>query len=87
MIGIEERITIKQLCEITEAIKKKVEEINRTDEEERIYADIHKQALREANEYNLESINQLYFNPVIMAILNYKLPAYLDGAINGKSSE
>lgn len=87
MIGIEERITIKQLCEITEAIKRKVEEINRPDEEERIYADIHKQALREANEYNLESINQVYFNPVIMAILNYKLPAYLDGAINGKSSE
>nr|WP_297873537.1 hypothetical protein [uncultured Blautia sp.] len=87
MIGIEERITIKQLCEITEAIKRKVEEINRTDEEERIYEDIHKQALREANEYNLESINQVYFNPVIMAILNYKLPAYLDGAINGKSSE
>lgn len=87
MIGIEERITIKQLCEITEAIKRKVEEINRPDEEERIYADIHKQALREANEYNLESINQVYFNPVIMAILNYKLPAYLDGATNGKSLE
>lgn len=77
MIGIEERISIKQLCEIAEAIKKKVEEFNCPDEEERIYADIHKQALREANEYNLESINQMYFNDVIKAVTYYKPPAYL----------
>lgn len=75
MIAIEERLTVKEQCELMGHIEEKAREMGDTEE---IYKDIYHMALREAGVYNMDYVNPKYLQAMHDAINFYELPNYLE---------
>lgn len=74
MITIEDHITIKDQCEIMAHIERKARLFG---EDEEIYSDIYRMALRESGAYSLDFANPKYLYDMHEAIDSYELPNYL----------
>lgn len=86
MIMIEDRLTVKDRCEIMSHIERKAKTFGDTVATDDIYTDIFNMAMREAGVYGMDSVNPKYMYAMHEAIDNYELPDYLlDKMKEGKS--
>lgn len=77
MIMIEERLSVKNRCELMSHIERKAKAFGNTVAEDDIYADIFNMAMREAGAYGMDSVNPKYLHAMHEAIDSYELPNYL----------
>lgn len=88
MIMIEDRLTVKERCEIMAHIDRKAKSFGNTATTDEIYADIFSMAMREAGTYGIDYVNPKYLYAVHEAIDSYELPSYLmDKMEEGKTND
>lgn len=74
-IMIEERLSVKDQCELMSHIERKAHEMGNTEE---IYKDIYQMVMREAGAYNMEYVSHKYLYAMHEAVDGYELPSYLE---------
>lgn len=77
MIMIEDRLAIKDRCEIMAHIDRKAKSFGNTATTDEIYADIFSMAMREAGTCCMDFVNPKYLYAIHEAIDAYELPNYL----------
>lgn len=88
MIMIEDRLTVKERCEIMSHIERKAKMFGKTAATDDIYTDIFNMAMRESGTYGIDYVNPKYLYAVHEAIDSYELPSYLmDKMEEGKTND
>ena len=88
MIMIEDRLAIKDRCEIMAHIDRKAKSFGNTATTDEIYADIFSMAMREAGTCCMDFVNPKYLYAIHEAIDAYELPSYLmDKMEEGKTND
>ena len=88
MIMIEDRLTVKERCEIMSHIESKAKMFGKTAATDDIYPDFFNMAMRESGTYGIDYVNPKYLYAIHEAIDAYELPSYLmDKMEEGKTND